>query len=232
MLPNLSEVATMREKLGLTQKELAEKAEVSRSLIAKIEASPDANPSYEAARRIFETLEGMEDMRAFQWLADIKASDLASKVITLDANLSVQEAWRRMMKLGISQFPLTVGGGIMATVSDADVRDAVLRGTEDVKDWDVARVAKGPLPLIDPDTEMADLVDLVKRRGAVLVKGEKGNAVGIVTNADFGKAMMVKGQKIGLDMPEFSWRDEKVKAPRHRRAMPKRAMGEGNSQSP
>ena len=204
MLPNLSEVATMREKLGLTQKELAEKAEVSRSLIAKIEASHDANPSYEAARRIFETLEMMEDRRAFQWLADIRASDLASRVMTVDANESVRQVWGKMTRHGFSQFPVTVGSCIMASVTDADIRDAVLSGTEDVKDWGVARVAKGPFPMVGPDAEISDVADLLKRRSAVLVKGEGDDAAGIITNADFGKAMMVKGQKIGLDMPEFS----------------------------
>ena len=61
MLPELAEIALRRKNLGLTQKELAGEAKVSRSLIAKVE-SGIANPSFGQARKIFDLLERLEAM--------------------------------------------------------------------------------------------------------------------------------------------------------------------------
>jgi len=53
MLPELSEIKARRKQLGITQEELAELAEVSQSLIAKIENS-SIIPTYDRVKRIFD----------------------------------------------------------------------------------------------------------------------------------------------------------------------------------
>jgi len=55
-LPDLSRIAVMRKRMGLTQTELAEKAGVSQSLIARVEAGT-VDPRYSKVEKIFRALE-------------------------------------------------------------------------------------------------------------------------------------------------------------------------------
>ena len=56
-LPPLEEIERLRKKFGLTQTELAEKASVSQSLIARLEAQ-SVDPRYSKVASVFEALEG------------------------------------------------------------------------------------------------------------------------------------------------------------------------------
>jgi riboflavin synthase len=58
-LPHISQVATLRRRLGVTQKRLAAESTVSQSLISKIEAGL-VTPTYENAKMILDTLERLE----------------------------------------------------------------------------------------------------------------------------------------------------------------------------
>ncbi|MFW5927686.1 MAG: helix-turn-helix domain-containing protein, partial [Thermoplasmatota archaeon] len=56
MIKDITKVKEIRSRLGLTQAELAEKAKVSQSLIAKVE-NGSLIPSYEKGRKILDVLE-------------------------------------------------------------------------------------------------------------------------------------------------------------------------------
>lgn len=56
MLPNLSDIAKKRHQLNLKQTELAKKAGVSQSLIAKLEAGK-IDSSYTKVKTIFEVID-------------------------------------------------------------------------------------------------------------------------------------------------------------------------------
>ena len=59
IFPELSSIRIKRQRLGIKQKELAEKSGVSQSLIAKLEKGL-IEPSYSLTVRIFLTLESLE----------------------------------------------------------------------------------------------------------------------------------------------------------------------------
>src|SRR3989339_75223 len=59
MFPELSSIKTRRQILGIKQKDLAIKAKVSQSMIAKLE-SGKLEPSYTIVKRIFSILENLE----------------------------------------------------------------------------------------------------------------------------------------------------------------------------
>ena len=70
----LNEIKQMRKNLGITQKELCEKARVSQSLIAKIE-SGKIDPSYRNVQKIFDALNSMSKHESK------KASDIMNKYV-------------------------------------------------------------------------------------------------------------------------------------------------------
>ena len=59
MLPDLANIAAMRRRFRITQKDLAFKADVSQSLISKIEAGATV-PTYDKAKKIFDAMERFE----------------------------------------------------------------------------------------------------------------------------------------------------------------------------
>ena len=75
MIPKLDTIGRMRIKLGITQKKLASMAGVSTSMINQIESN-SCKPSYETARRIFDslvTLEGSASIKKGRsWLYDAR----------------------------------------------------------------------------------------------------------------------------------------------------------------
>ena len=65
----LNEIKKIRKNLGLTQTELAKMANVSQSIIAKIE-SGKIDPTFTKTKKIFETLDDLENKE------EIKADEL------------------------------------------------------------------------------------------------------------------------------------------------------------
>ena len=68
MTKTLDEIKRLRKKYHLTQQELAKRAGVSQSLIAKIEAGL-LDPTYTRAEQIFGALENVEEQK------ELKAKD-------------------------------------------------------------------------------------------------------------------------------------------------------------
>ncbi len=59
MLPRIDSIKQIRQKIGITQKKLATMTGVSTSMINPIE-SGRSQPSYETAKKIFESLTKLE----------------------------------------------------------------------------------------------------------------------------------------------------------------------------
>ena len=74
MTHELSEIKKIRKTLGLTQTDLAKRAAVSQSLIAKIESNK-IDPTYTKTKKIFDTLNDLENKE------EIKAEELMNKKI-------------------------------------------------------------------------------------------------------------------------------------------------------
>ena len=86
MTYELEEIRKIRKKLGMTQTELANRAGVSQSLIAKIESSR-IDPTYTKTKKIFAALSELEKKE------EIKAGQLMTgKLIGITPNASVKEA--------------------------------------------------------------------------------------------------------------------------------------------
>ena len=131
MIPKLDTIGRMRIKLGITQKKLASMAGVSTSMINQIESN-SCKPSYETARRIFDSLVTLEGSASKK-----KAGDVCSgEIVKIDINDKLDAAVSKMRKFSISQIPvfnknalvgLVTEDGIMRHLdSDGDIKNTVV----------------------------------------------------------------------------------------------------------
>lgn len=173
------QIRRMRLQYDLTQADLAKAAGTSQSLIAKLERGR-LNPSYEAVRKLLETLDrlGSEEEAA--------ASDLMNAAPVFAEPLeTVGKALDRMKKNGFSQMPVVDHGRPVGSLSESAILALIEQGSalEDVRRQSVRQVMRGGFPTVEPQTRKRTLVELLKDNDAVLVVRE-GKLVGLVTKTD------------------------------------------------
>jgi predicted transcriptional regulator len=165
--PELKQIKTKRFALGLTQQYLAKQANISQSLLAKIEAG-NVVPSYLITKRIFEKLDELENSDSK------KASDIMNhKVIKLKPEDTISKAINLAIKHSISQFPVEENGEIIGSITTSDMLDAGKKSL-------VSEHISGMLPSVGKDMPVDVIKSIVKSSGAVLVV-ESGKVIGIIT---------------------------------------------------
>ncbi len=168
------EIKQLRKKLCLTQSDLAKKANISQSLIAKIE-SGKIDPSYTKTKKILETLNLLAETR------DVKAMDVMKKVvIAVGPEDHVKKAIEFMKKHAISQLPVIANGRIIGMISETTILNNL---DKDVKRERVGDIMESAPPVIARETSIAVVSGLLKHFPMVVV-AEKGNVEGIITKAD------------------------------------------------
>jgi len=177
MFPELQGIKIKRQKLGLKQKELSQLAKISQSLIAKIE-SGNLIPSYEIARRIFQTLESLEHKN------EKKCSQIMVPVITIDKKENVGKAIEIMKKNSISQLPVLNGKEAVGSISESTVYNKILNGTQKniLMKEKIESVMEESFPVIKSDYPISAAMPLLKSSEAILLT-EKHNIVGIITKS-------------------------------------------------
>lgn len=193
-LPELDEIRQMRKRLDLSQRELASKAGVSQSLIAKIEKG-NIDPSYKNVRKIFNAFEGILKKRAVEGrstAARITVGDLATKgVVSIFPDQSLAEAIDLMVKGRFTQLPVMVGDRIVGGITDDRIRDYTIEETrnqrklyDDVMQVRVEDIMEEPFPILSEDTPI-ELASLHLQRDEAVLVTRRGNIEGILTSADF-----------------------------------------------
>ncbi|MFH1126598.1 MAG: CBS domain-containing protein [archaeon] len=183
MLPNISEIKQRRKKAGITQSELALKAGVSQSLVAKIEANK-IEPSYSAMQKLFEVLDYIETKQG------LTARDIMNKrVITVEKENLVSEAIKTMKKYELSQIPVTSLGLIVGSISEKSILDKVIELEDtNLSNLRVEDVMDDAYPTINEDTPLKAVLPLLKHnQAAIITKKEK--ILGIITKADLLKVV-------------------------------------------
>ena len=175
-LPTPEDLRERRTELGLTQSELAGRADVSQPLIARIEGG-DVDPRLSTLRRIVNALQEAEG-------GVLRARDLMhSPVVSVEPDVSVHETIELMNEKGYSQVPVIRDGTPQGLIATSDIRQ---RAQENVGELPVAEVMHESLTTVEPD-EPLDAVDThLDHNDAVLVV-EGGETVGIITEADVAR---------------------------------------------
>ncbi len=176
-LPTPEDIRRMRIRMKLTQKELAERAGVSQSLIARIERGT-VDPRLSTLRKI---LKALEDAAR----DGVRARDVMHMpVITIGAEEPVGRAAELMWKYGISQIPVIEKGKIIGTIYEDSIVRAVLSYPDGkVASWPVSKIMNEALPVVSPDEDLTAIMRILMREPAVLVM-RRGRLIGIITKSD------------------------------------------------
>lgn len=188
MLPDLSEIKAKRKQFSITQSQLAEFANVSQSLIAKIESN-SVVPSYANAKRLLDALESLQEQHS------LSAKDLLQgHIVLVRDNDSVKKAVSIMERKAISQLPVVnANGACVGSITEANVLKKIGRanGTARLSDLKVSGLMDEAFPSIQQDTPMKVIQTILEHNPAVLVSA-KGKIKGIITKSDLLKAVLKK----------------------------------------
>ena len=184
-IPSPEELRLLRIRAGLTQAELAERAGVSQSLIARIE-SGKVNPRVSTLVRIYQALEEFmeEELTACEVMS--------SPVVYVLPSASLLEVARLMWEKGFSQLPVLdeEGSENLGTVFDDDVLRAFIRENARASMLTAVDVMSDPLPIVSCSTKVRSVARMLGRGlPAVLVEDEM-KIVGIITKSDIAKLLL------------------------------------------
>ena len=175
-LPTPEDLRERRTELGLTQSELAEQADVSQPLIARIEGG-DVDPRLSTLRRIVSALQEAEG-------GILRASDLMhTPVISVEPDASVHDTTELMDEKGYSQMPVIRDGTPQGLIATSDIRG---RSEENVGQLPVNEVMHESMTTVEPDATIDAIDAHLDHNDAVLVV-DGGETVGIITEADIAR---------------------------------------------
>ena len=180
MPDELKKIKKMRQKLGITQSELAKLSKVSQSVITKIERGT-IEPSYTIAKRILKTLEtelaGQQDQ--------VKAKDICSKkIIKVSSNDNIENALDLMIKNAISQIPVIENNVIVGSISE----EIFIKKFSKIKNKDIKikDLMDEAFPMVPEDADIT-LINEILRLYPALIVVRNGKPLGIISKTDIIK---------------------------------------------
>lgn len=169
----LEEIREIRKKFGLTQGQLASRAGVSQSLIAKIEAGR-LDPTFSKAKKIFEAIDTLGKKK------ELRAEQIMNKhIISVKPYDGIKSAIEKMKKADISQMPVIEEHKSIGIVSESIILEALLnkKGNK-IKD-----IMEDSAPIVSKNTTVGAISNLLRFYPMVLVS-ENGELKGIITKSD------------------------------------------------
>ncbi|MBS3164855.1 CBS domain-containing protein [Candidatus Woesearchaeota archaeon] len=182
MLYDLPDIKRLRTQHGLTQAELAKRAGVSQSLIAKVEAGR-LDPTFTRAKQIFSVLESLDQERE-QLTKDV----MVAEPLSCPPEQPLGQAIQVMNERGISQLPVVSQGRIVGLLSEGGILDALASGKRNITSALVQDVMADVPPTVSDTTRMSAVAPLLRHFPIVLVTS-KGALRGVITKADMLRAM-------------------------------------------
>lgn len=165
-----NQVVQLRRQSGMTQKELARRADVSQSLIAKIETGR-TQPTYQKAKQVLSVLQSEQCGRR-------TASDhMIRDVIAVKKTTPVQDIVGLMAEHDISQIP------VIEEMPIGLVTESSLLHQKSRDDDLASEVMVEAPPTVSTTTPISAIRSLLQHTSIVLVTDETG-VKGVVTKAD------------------------------------------------
>jgi len=185
-LPTPDYIRYLRKRAGLTQKELAKRAGVSQSLIARIESGA-VDPRLSTLRKILNVLEEVIKEKT-------KASEVMhSPVIVLQEDDEIERAAKLMWESGISQIPVVdKDGRPIGTVFEKDLVNAFLEYGNNALRIKVTEIMDDVLPIVGPSEDIERVVNLLLQGVPAVLVMDKGKVVGIITKSDIIAKHLIK----------------------------------------
>ncbi|MDD1719167.1 MAG: CBS domain-containing protein [Methanoregulaceae archaeon] len=176
-IPTPGELKARREILDMRQAELARKAGISQSMVARIE-SGSVDPRLSTLKRIVAVLDSEERPRV------IARDVMHTPVLFVDPECLVSEAIGIMNQNGISQLPVIDDGTPVGCISETAIVDAIEgQRTHRSPRQTVAGVMESGFPTVPPDIDIGTVVRILQSHHAVLVL-DMGKVIGVITKHD------------------------------------------------
>ncbi|HUT06081.1 MAG TPA: CBS domain-containing protein [Nitrosopumilaceae archaeon] len=184
MLPRIDSIKQIRQKIGITQKHLASLTGVSTSMINQIE-SGRSQPSYNTAKKIFDSLGNLEGKSSSHTAGDFCSRD----IVQLKPTDTLHDAIKKMHNLSISQIPVFENNEPVGVVSeDGIIKHLADVGEAELKNALLSDTMESVPPIVDFDTPANVLVPLIRYSKCILVS-KKSKIIGIITASDTLKMM-------------------------------------------
>lgn len=174
-----TEIRSLREKIGLTQTQLAEEAGVTQAYIAKIETGK-VDPKISTLEKISKALQEATSEE------QLTAKQIMEKpIISAKPSDKIKKAIKLMESNDISQIPIIEKNTQTGSLTEETILHEIATGEKLLKlvNKKVKKIMEDPFPTIGPKTDLDTIFHLLEHNPAILVL-EKGNPVGIITKAD------------------------------------------------
>ncbi|MGC9434706.1 MAG: CBS domain-containing protein [Methanomicrobiales archaeon] len=176
-IPTPEEIRTKREMLGLRQTEVARRAGLSQSMIARIEAG-SVDPRVSTLSKILDVLATAE--RSCITAADV----MHAPVWSVRPDDPLGKAISIMEDREVSQIPVIEEGMPVGCISETAIIDVMERGDVGKKrEIRVKEYMEAGFPTVPPHTPLDSVVALLHQHHAVVVL-ECGEVKGVITKHD------------------------------------------------
>lgn len=188
-LPTPEDVRRLRKMAGLTQKELAIRAHVSQSLIARIEAG-QVDPRLSTLQKILSAITSTEEKNLAQYI-------MHTPVISVDVTDRVRRAVDLMKKYDVSQLPVLRGRRVVGSIQESTLVKRLLlsREPERVYNGFVQDIMEAPFVAVDPSAGLNEILTLLGQGHPAVLVLDEGNLVGIITKIDAVATLVKSGKK-------------------------------------
>jgi len=174
----IEDLRRLRRSAGLTQKQLADKAGVSQSLIARIERG-SVDPRFSTVNRILTALRAPVPTR--------NAKDLMSYPVEgVNAKETVRSTIEKMKRTGFSQLPVLIEGMVVGSLHESAILKRIARSSnpEHVLSGVVYNLMDKPFTTVSPHEEINKVVEILSSGEPALLVVQDGLPLGIITKID------------------------------------------------
>jgi predicted transcriptional regulator len=176
-IPSPQELKAKRVKLGLRQSDVADRAAISQSMVARIEAGT-VDPRVSTLAKIVEVLNSAER-------SAVTAGDLMHRpVLSVTPADTITRAVAIMEENSISQLPVIFDGVAVGCISESAIINAMEEGRlQKTQVHKVRDFMEEGFPTVPPSLDVDTLVHMLHNHHAVLVVKD-GRVKGVITKHD------------------------------------------------
>lgn len=114
---------------------------------------------------------------------DLIASHKNQKLISVDANSSINDALNIMNKYGISQMPVKSNGNFVGSLNDSFLFSKLFADPA-LKSKPVSELMQAPFPMVDEQAPMEDISKMINKENNAVLMTDLGGDVHIITKHD------------------------------------------------
>lgn len=182
----IEELKRLRHKVGLTQKELAIKAGVSQSLIARIERGT-VDPRFSTIKKIIEAIIPTRNT--------LTAKDVMSfPVKSTNVHDTIRAVIDKMKRTGFSQLPVFMNGKIVGKIHESTILEKIAKSSnpENVMLNSVYNLMDKPFFIVSLNESIDKIIELLSEGEPALLVFDKNILSGIITKIDVLSARINK----------------------------------------